>query len=73
VRTVFKYGFEAGLIEKPIRYGPQFKKPFTSVLRRHRAKNGERMLEADEIRKLLQAVRKDVWRIQATSLTVLGY
>jgi integrase len=53
VRTVFKYGYEAGLIEKPVRYGPQFKKPSASVLRRHRAKNGERMLEAEELRRLL--------------------
>jgi integrase len=56
VRTVFKYGFEAGLIEKPIRYGPQFKKPSASVLRRHRAKNGERMLEAAELRRILDAL-----------------
>src|SRR5207253_829138 len=54
VRTIFKYGFEAGLIDKPIRYGPQFKKPSASVMRRHRAKNGERMLEADEVRRLLK-------------------
>lgn len=53
VRTAFKYGFEAGLIDKPVRYGPQFKKPSAGVLRRHRAKSGERMLEADEIRRLL--------------------
>src|SRR5262245_61841058 len=52
VRTVFKYGYESGLIEKPVRYGPQFKKPSASVMRRHRAKNGERMLEADEVRRL---------------------
>jgi integrase len=55
VRTVFKYGFESGLIERPIRYGPQFKKPSAGVLRRHRAKTGERMLEAHEIRTLLDA------------------
>jgi integrase len=53
VRTVFKYAYESGLIDKPVRYGPQFKKPSASVMRRHRAKIGERMLEADEIRKLL--------------------
>ncbi|MBI1913228.1 MAG: integrase [Planctomycetes bacterium] len=53
VRTVFKYGFEAGLIETPVRYGPQFKKPSASVLRRHRAKSGERMLEAGEVCRLL--------------------
>jgi integrase len=55
VRTVFKYALEAGLIERPVRYGPQFKKPAARVLRRHRAQNGERMLEADELRRLLAA------------------
>jgi integrase len=56
VRTIFKYGFEAGLIERPVRYGPQFKKPSAGVLRRHRAKNGERMLEAVEVRRMLDAL-----------------
>ena len=54
VRTVFKYGFEAALIESPIRFGPEFKKPSASVLRRHRAARGERMIEAGELRKLLK-------------------
>jgi len=49
VRTVFKYALESGAMEKPVRYGPQFKKPSASVMRRHKAKSGERMLEADEI------------------------
>jgi hypothetical protein len=40
VRTVFKYGYEAGLMESPVRYGPQFKKPSASVLRRHRQNVG---------------------------------
>jgi integrase len=53
VRSVFKYGFESGLMERPVRYGPQFKKPSAGVLRRHRAKNGEKMLEADQLRQLL--------------------
>jgi integrase len=56
VRTVFKYGYESGLIEKPVRYGPQFKKPSAGVLRRHRAQNGERMLEAAEVRRILDAL-----------------
>jgi integrase len=57
VRTVFTYGYEAGLIQNPVRYGPQFKKPSASVLRRHRAKNGERMLEAEELRTLIDAAK----------------
>lgn len=40
VRTVFKYGYDAGLIDKPMRFGPGFKKPSTSVLRKHRAAGG---------------------------------
>jgi integrase len=60
IRTVFKWGFEAGLIDRPIRYGPEFRKPSASVLRRHRAKNGERMLEAAELRKLIDAAPQPV-------------
>jgi integrase len=55
VRTVFKYAFESGLIDRPVRYGPQFRKPSTSVLRRHRAKQGPKLFVADEIRRLLDA------------------
>jgi integrase len=55
VRTVFKYAYEAGLLDKPLRFGPQFVKPSTSVMRRHRAKVGAKMLEASEIQQLLDA------------------
>ena len=55
VRTVFKYGYEAGLIDKPMRFGSEFKKPSKSVLRKHRATNGHRLFTADEIRGLLAA------------------
>lgn len=55
VRTVFKYGYEAGLIDQPVRFGPQFKKPSAGVMRRHRAKAGAKMLEADELRRLVDA------------------
>jgi integrase len=55
VRTVFKYGYEAGLIDKPFRFGPQFVKPSAGVMRRHRAKTGAKMLEAGEVRRLIAA------------------
>jgi len=55
VRTVFKYGYEAGLIDKPMRFGPEFKKPSKKVLRKHRATNGTRLFDATEIRPLLDA------------------
>lgn len=55
VKTIFKYGYEAGLIEKPMRYGLEFVKPSASNLRKHRAKNGERMLEPEQILALIDA------------------
>ncbi len=55
IRTVFKYAFESGLIDRPVRYGPQFKRPSASVLRRHRASQGPKLFSAEEIRRLLDA------------------
>lgn len=54
VKTVFKWAFDTGRLDRPVRYG-DFTKPSALVLRRHRAENGEKMLEAAEIRKLLKA------------------
>jgi integrase len=53
VRSVFKYAFEAGLIDTPVRCGPGFKGPSKKVLRIHRAQSGSRMFEAHEIRAML--------------------
>ncbi len=60
VKSVFKYGYESGLIDKPTRFGPQFKKPSAAVLRRHRAANGKRMLTAAECRRLIDASSRQV-------------
>jgi integrase len=53
VRSLFKYGYEAGLIDKPPRFGPGFKKPSAKTIRKSRAANGPRMFQADELRRLL--------------------
>jgi integrase len=55
IRTIFKYGFESGLIDRPVRYGPQFKKPSASVMRRHRAMQGPKLFTAEEVRRLIDA------------------
>src|SRR5262245_42408110 len=55
IRTVFKYAFESGLIDRPVRYGPQFKKPSASVLRRHRAQQGPKLFSAEHIRRMIGA------------------
>jgi integrase len=52
-KSVFKYGYEAGLMDRPVRYGPEFVKPDKAALRRHRAKRPTRMFEADEVRALI--------------------
>jgi integrase len=57
VKSVFKYGTENGLIEKTVRYGSEFKKPDKAVMRKHRAKNGARMLEAEELRALIDGAQ----------------
>lgn len=53
VRTVFKFGYDAGLIDKPVRFGPTFKKPAARIMRAHRQKNGQRMFEAADLRKII--------------------
>ncbi|MGH7222958.1 MAG: tyrosine-type recombinase/integrase, partial [Gemmataceae bacterium] len=55
VKTVFKFGLDAGAMERLPRYGGEFRKPNKAVLRRHRATNGAKMLEADELRQLINA------------------
>src|SRR6516164_9808062 len=54
VKSVFKYGLDNGLIDKPVRFGGEFRKPDKAVLRRHRAKNGEKMLESDQLRAMVE-------------------
>ena len=52
-RTIFKYGIEAGLIDKAVRFGPTFKKPANRIMRADRQKNGHRMFEAAELRVII--------------------
>lgn len=54
VRTVFKYGYESGLIDRPVRFGPAFVKPSKQVLRKHRAAGGVKLFTADEVRRLVK-------------------
>lgn len=60
VRSIFKFAFDDGLILAPVRFGQAFAKPKLDVVRReretHRAKHGNRMFEADELRLILDAL-----------------
>ena len=53
--SVFKYAYEAGLIDQPVRYGPAFKRPPARKFRAERNGKGPRMFEAHEVRRLLDA------------------
>jgi integrase len=61
VRTIFKFAYDDGLIDRPMRYGRGFDKPSLTVVRRarekHRAEHGDRMFEAHEIRQILDALK----------------
>lgn len=54
-RSVFRYGWEAGLIDKPVRFGPTFRRPKLATIRKARNRGAPRMFEAGEVRKLLDA------------------
>jgi integrase len=53
IRVVFKYAMDAGLVQRPVIYGPGFKRPSKKTLRKERHAKGPRMFEAEEVRKML--------------------
>ena len=55
VRSIFQYGFEGEMIEKPVRFGPGFKKPLAKIIRLTRIAEGPQMVAPDAIRRLLHA------------------
>lgn len=55
VRCLFKHAFDAELIDRPLRFGPDFKRPSKKTLRLHRARQGPKLFTADEIRRLIDA------------------
>jgi integrase len=55
VRILFKFAYDAGLINQPMRYGPGFKRPAKRLLRLARNARGPRMFDADELRRIIDA------------------
>ena len=55
VKTVFKFALGEGLIKTPVRMGDGFAKPTAKTMRLHRAANAPKMLEPEEIAKLLES------------------
>jgi integrase len=67
VRTVFKYGYDAALIDTPVRFGPTFKKPATRIMRAHWQKSAPKMFEAAELRMII-----DTASIPLKAMILLG-
>ena len=53
-RVAFKYAYDSGLIDKPLRYGQSFERPSQKSIRAARNGHGPRMFEPDQIRQLLE-------------------
>ena len=58
MRTCFKWGYDSGLIDRPVRYGPEFKRPKPKVFRKAKRESGPRLYEPEEVRVLLAAARE---------------
>jgi integrase len=54
IRSIFKHAYDAGLIDRPVRFGPGFKRPSQKTLRLHRAEQGPKLFTADEIRWMVE-------------------
>jgi integrase len=67
VRSVFKYGYEAALIEKPMRFGPGFKRPAKAALRRERDGRPPKLFTSAQIRALI-----DEAGVQLRAMIMLG-
>jgi integrase len=55
LRGCFKYAYDSGTLDRPIRFGPAFKRTSKKPLRLHRAKQGPKLFTAEEVRRLIDA------------------
>ncbi|HVK16986.1 MAG TPA: tyrosine-type recombinase/integrase [Fimbriiglobus sp.] len=55
IRSVFKFGYDVGVMVSPMRFGPGFARPSKKTIRLERARKGPRMFEAVELRRILDA------------------
>jgi integrase len=67
IRCAFKYAYESGALDRPMRFGPAFKRTPKKVLRLHRAKQGVKLFTADEIRRMVDAAP-----VQLRAMILLG-
>jgi integrase len=53
VRSIFKFAYESDLLDRPIRFGPSFKKPSAKTIRLHKAKLGPKLFTTEHVRRML--------------------
>lgn len=53
-RVLFKFGYDADLIDRPVKFGPGFKTPAKKLLRADRQSRPLRMFAADELRSIIE-------------------
>jgi len=58
-RSIFKFAYDQELIDKPVRFGDEFKRPERRVIQRAKAKSGRTHFLASEIRQLLAGASPD--------------
>lgn len=54
VRTAFKWAYESDMIDRPVKFGPEFAPPSRRLVRLARSERGRLDLTADECRKLIE-------------------
>jgi integrase len=60
VRIIFRYAYEQKLIHDRVAFGEAFKRPSRKALRKLRDSKGERIFEADELRRILAAAGQPI-------------
>jgi integrase len=55
IRCVFRFAYESDLIDRPMRYGPGFKRPSKKTMRLHKAKQGAKLFTAEEVRRMIDS------------------
>ncbi len=53
MRVCFKFAFDNGLIDRPVRYGQGFKRPSRKTLRIDKARKGLKLFTAEEVQSLI--------------------
>lgn len=67
VRSLFKYGYDIDLIDRPVKLGPDFKAPSRTTMRKEKQKRGLLLYSPEEIKGLLGAAS-----LQLKAMILLG-